>query len=41
MLCPCEKEIVTKREMLHSSDIVPCKKIFNNTNDDNSLKQHF
>ena len=24
MLCPCEKEIVTKREMLHSSDIMHC-----------------
>ena len=22
MLCPCEKEIVTKKEMLHSSDIM-------------------
>ena len=24
MFCPCEKEIVTKREMLHSSDIMHC-----------------
>ena len=24
MLCPCEKEIVAKREMLHSSDIMHC-----------------